>query len=452
MLFNNKEDEYNKDNMEKSDDLYKSNSADNEPRKENTFFEGEARNGRSHYYEMYKDEKSKKYSFKKVIAACLVVSLVGGGSIGAGYSLTEKYVIPSITSKEDRTSETASANDSSVSTEAFSNSSKGTALSYSSVDIVSNAMPSVVSINTKSKVTQSSFFGGYSVPYEATGAGSGVIYSEDDTKVYIATNEHVISGASEITVSLEDKDSVPATVIGSDKTSDLAVISVLKSDMQAKGITYKVASFGDSDSLQMGQNVIAIGNALGEGKTSTGGMISAKGKTIEIDGKKLEVIQTDAAINPGNSGGALLNYDGEVVGINTAKAFESSVEGMGYAIPSNVLKPIIQKLIENGSVPRPYLGIVGSTVTDELGELYGLPIGVVITQVMEGGSAANAGLKAGDIITDFAGEKIIAMDKLVEILAKQEVGKEVEVRIIRDGKEAMTKTLTIQDANLASQN
>ncbi len=399
--------------------------------------------GQEHFYKETvkekKEKKSKSFSFKKLIAACLVISVAGGGSIGAGYSLTQHY----LNSKDE-------AIDASVNNNTTS-SSGGSALALSyvkgdAVDVIKAVSPSVVSITTKVSGSTTTFFG--NIPYEGKGAGSGVIFHEDDTKVYIVTNNHVIDGASQIGISITGNENIPASVVGADSSSDLAVISVLKTDLASAGIdSVTCAKFGDSDSLEVGESVLAIGNALGEGKSATGGMVSAVEKEITVDGKKLSVIQVDAAINPGNSGGALVNYKGEVVGINTAKTAEQSVEGMGYAIPSNQFTPIMNTLLEKGHIEKPYLGIVGSDITDDLAELYGLPVGVLIRQVEEGGSAATAGIQASDIITEFAGEKIMNMDDLVTNLAKQKVGDSVDIRIIRDGKTAMTMKVVIKDAN-----
>lgn len=415
---------------------------------ENPNFESTEQTNKNPFY--HETIKKKKLSgFKKLIAACLVISIAGGGSIGAGYSLTQNF----LKSKNSQAVTSPVINNAPSGNYIQTSSSQSSSDSNSAIQIVKNVFPSVVSITTKVQGTKSSFFSGYSIPYESEGAGSGIIFHEDDQKVYIATNNHVIEGANQIYISMTSSDDkstyIIAKVVGTDSTSDLAVISVLKSDLSAAGVDdYKIATFGNSDQLEVGESVIAIGNALGEGKTATGGMVSALGKEINIDGKKLQVIQTDAAINPGNSGGALVNFNGEVIGINTAKAYETAVEGMGYAMPSNVIIPIIEKLLTDGSIPKPYLGIVGADVTEEIAQLYGgLPLGVLVRDVVEGGSAANAGIQPGDIITEFAGEKILTMDSLVAALNEQTVGSSVEIKIIRNGNTPMTLNATIQDAN-----
>ena len=389
-----------------------------------------------------KKHKGKNNSFKKIVALCLAVSVVGGGSIGAGYSVMQNLIENKIDADKDDTNTTRNVTNKVTTAETISKSSDDV------VSIVKAVKPSVVSINTIAQKT-TTYFGGMQIPYEASGAGSGVIFYEDDEKVAIATNYHVIEGATNISVSVYGADSdVLATVAGTESNSDLAVITVKKEDLKKVGIdSVTVATFGDSDKLEEGESVIAIGNALGEGISTSGGMISAKGKNIQVENTTLDVIQTDAAINPGNSGGALVDLNGNVIGINTAKSFEAAVEGMGYAIPSNTVIPIINQLLTEGTAPRPFLGITGSDVTDSLAQLYGLPVGVLVRDVVDGGSADNAGIQAGDIITDFAGKKIMSMNDLVDILAEQEVGSTVDVRLIRNGETVVNAKVTILDAN-----
>ncbi|MGL4791020.1 MAG: S1C family serine protease, partial [Anaerotignaceae bacterium] len=289
---------------------------------------------------------------------------------------------------------------------------------------------------------------GFSMPYEGAGSGSGVIFATDENNVYIVTNNHVIDGASNMTISVTGEEQIPATVIATESSSDLAVISALKTDFYTAGITnIIVAQFGNSDEIKVGEPVIAIGNALGEGKSATDGMISMSKKNIEVNGKSLDVIQTSAPINSGNSGGALVNFKGEIIGINTAKTNSTVAEAMGYAIPSNTVKEIMEKLLIEGTTPKPYLGIMGSDITDDIADMYKLPIGVLVRQVFEGGSAAVAGLVEGDIIVSFDGKTIMNMESLVSTLAEKEVGDVVSMNIIRDTSTPMTLSVTIQDAN-----
>ena len=285
------------------------------------------------------------------------------------------------------------------------------------------------------------------VPYDSNGAGSGVIFNEDDQYVYIVTNNHVVADASTISVSVTGKETLEASLVGTDSTADIAVVKVLKSAFKDAGVEYKVADFGDSDKLKVGESVIAIGNALGEGKSATGGMVSVLNKTIEVNNQALNVIQTSAAINPGNSGGALVNYDGQIIGINTAKTSTSVAEGMGYAIPSNTAKEIMNKILTDGTTPKPYLGIMGSDITDELSQMYKLPVGVLVRQVLDGGAAQKAGVQEGDIITSFNGKTVMNMEALQNALKDAEVGSTVEMSIIRNGDEPMTLNVTVLDAN-----
>jgi len=396
------------------------------------------------------DDKEKKYTFyeekvkedgkravrknkwQRLIVASLIVSIVGGGSIGVGFALVQRLM--------------NGGNQSTVSPTYAKTAVALNGSGLSPVEIIGGVSPSVVSISTTEST--SSQFGSFQVPYEAQGAGSGIIFYADDEKVAIATNAHVVEGATSINVTFDEKTTVGAKIVGTDSSADLAVVSVSRKDLAKKGIgTVQTAVFGNSDEMQIGEMVFAIGNALGEGKSATDGIVSAKGKNITVDGKTLQVIQTNAAINPGNSGGALVNAAGEVIGINTAKTFSTVAEGIGYAIPSNVLKSAVEKLLENGSVPKPYIGVKGSDIDEEMAKLYNLPIGALVREVMPGGGASIAGLVPGDIITEFAGKKIMTMQNLVDALEKQKVGSEVQARIIREGQKVVDIKIKILDSN-----
>ncbi len=385
------------------------------------------------YSEQHKAPKKKKGGVIKFVAALLIISIFGGVSVGAGYGAVKFLVM-----KNGITEETTGTPSTPV---AFT--IKG---DDAAVAVIDKVFPSVVNISISGTMSQN--FYGYMVPYEYESAGSGIIFDEDDEKIYIATNNHVVDGATNIVVSIANEDGVAANVVGKDASSDLAVISVSKKDLAEEGITnVRIAEFGNSDNINVGQDVIAIGNALGEGKVATGGMISSKQKTITIDEVALTVMQTDSAINPGNSGGALVDYEGKVIGINTAKTSSSQIEGIGYAIPSNIAVPILETLLEEGTIPKPYLGIMGKDVTDELAEKLGLPVGAYISQVLEGSGAEKAGLKEGDIITDFAGVKIMNMDILIETVSDLKVGDVVDIRVIRNGSEIVETKVEILNAN-----
>lgn len=320
-------------------------------------------------------------------------------------------------------------------------------------DIVDQAMPSIVSITTIARTQVPSFFFGYE-EYESEGCGSGIIISQDEENIYIATNNHVIEGAQTLTVVFDDGSSVDAKIKGTDASSDLAVVSVKLSDIEDETKQeIRLATFGDSEQLKIGQTAIAIGNALGYGQSVTTGVISALDREVtvmnETDGSTItnELLQTSAAINPGNSGGALLNANGEVIGITSVKYAETSVEGMGYAIPSETAIPIIRQLITRELVKgsdSAYFGISGVDVTQSVSETYHMPQGVYIAQIVEGSSAADAGLMQGDIITRFDGRNIKSMEEMQDLLQYLSAGTEVEVTIQRaQNGEYVEQTLTV---------
>ena len=300
--------------------------------------------------------------------------------------------------------------------------------SQNTVNIIKKVKPSIACITS---VVQGTDF--FNQSYESEGSGSGIVFYKDSQKAYIATNYHVISGASRVSISLNECDLVSAELVGKDANSDLAVISVKLSDLAAAGVKdVQVAEFGDSDSTQVGDTVIAIGNALGQGNTATKGIISVGAKEVNINGKKLTVLQTDAAINPGNSGGALVNQKGQVIGINTAKIALTSVEGVGYSIASNVAEPLIEQLMN--TTDSATLGVSVVTITDEMAQYYNLPTaGVMVQEVVQGGSAAQSGIKQNDIITSFNGQPTFTNDQLVSLVKNTKVGDTVNVKLIRNG-------------------
>ena len=294
--------------------------------------------------------------------------------------------------------------------------------------------PAVVGITNKAYVRD--FFN--RTQLMERGTGSGVIY---DKAGYIATNNHVVEGASEIIVSLPDGRTVKGKVLGADAVTDLAVVKI-----DADNLT--VATFGDSDTLQVGEPAIAIGNPLGlEFRGSvTAGVISALNRSIEVGERKFNLIQTDAAINPGNSGGALVNADGEVVGINSAKVAVSGVEGIGFAIPINTAKPILQELAERGRIARPYLG--ASLMDQEIADRYGFEInlhgGIFLVKVVPGSPAAKADIRPGDIILSFNGNKVMFAFVLRTALSKCKVGDRAEVTIMRNGQRE-SRTVVLEE-------
>lgn len=295
-------------------------------------------------------------------------------------------------------------------------------------DIVENTLPSIVSITNMSVQEVQNFFGGIS-QQESESAGSGIIISQNDSELLVVTNNHVVEGSDTLTVTFNDGNSVEAQIKGTDSARDLAVVAVPLDKISDDTMNaIKVATLGDSDSLKVGEPAIAIGNALGYGQSVTTGIVSATGRTI--DGFDGEYIQTDAAINPGNSGGALLNANGEVIGINSAKINSSAVEGMGFAIPISDASDVIQNLMNKetrskvSDEERGYLGIKGYDVSEEGAQMYNMPTGVYVKEVMSGGGAEKAGLTKGSIITGFEGSSISGMSSLQEQLQYYKAGEE----------------------------
>lgn len=300
-------------------------------------------------------------------------------------------------------------------------------------DIVENTLPSIVSITNMSVQEVQNFFGGIS-QQESESAGSGIIISQNDSELLVVTNNHVVEGSDTLTVTFNDGNSVEAQIKGTDSARDLAVVAVPLDKISDDTMNaIKVATLGDSDSLKVGEPAIAIGNALGYGQSVTTGIVSATGRTI--DGFDGEYIQTDAAINPGNSGGALLNANGEVIGINSAKINSSAVEGMGFAIPISDASDVIQNLMNKetrskvSDEERGYLGIKGYDVSEEGAQMYNMPTGVYVKEVMSGGGAEKAGLTKGSIITGFEGSSISGMSSLQEQLQYYKVGEEVTLTV-----------------------
>lgn len=301
--------------------------------------------------------------------------------------------------------------------------------------IVDNVMPSIVAITETSTV--SSYFG---QTYPTEGAGSGFIVKEDNDELLIVTNNHVVAGADSITVTFIDDTTAKATVKGTDATADLAVISVKVSDLKDETKqSIKVASLGHSEDVKVGQMAIAIGNALGYGQSVTVGYISAKDRQVEVGddnsgSNTMVLLQTDAAINPGNSGGALLDANGNVIGINSVKYADTKVEGIGYAIPMSDAIPIINELMNREVLKdeeKGYLGISGRTISEELSEAYGFPVGVYVSEVSDSGAAKKAGIKQGDVITKINGAKISTIEQVQNKVNNTKAGTEITVTIAR---------------------
>ena len=334
-------------------------------------------------------------------------------------------------------------------------------------DIVEAAMPSIVSITTKSVEEVQSYYGMFgqygayspSQEQEVQGSGSGIIIGKNDSELLIATNYHVVEGAETLSVGFCDSTACEAKVKGYDSEKDLAVVAVSLDDIDSDTMdAITIATIGNSDDLKVGAQVVAIGNALGYGQSVTTGIVSAKNRQLNSDdtvgdydsdsNSATNLIQTDAAINPGNSGGALLNMNGEVVGINSAKLASTEVEGIGYAIAISDVTDTIESLMNEETRDKVedhgVLGIIVQTVDSAVTEAYGVPEGVLVREVTEGGAADDAGIEARSIITKFAGKTVTTKEQLVDFLSYYEPGEDVELTIeVPDGKEYKEETVTV---------
>ena len=413
--------------------------------------------------------------FGTVVATAVVFGLVASAVFQGTNYVGSKLNPQGKKSVQVQSTQTISQNKSSDSEESVSGSTEGTS---SVSQVAKNAIPSIVSIVGVSvqEIPQIYQYFGYGQQQETQSSGSGIIVGQNDTELLIATNNHVVSGTNSLTVcftnqdgsavtangdvektsaegesgstnqdgqdsSLDDVQSgaVSAQIKGTDADNDLAVISVKLEDIPEDVLSeIKVATIGDSDSLQMGEQVVAIGNALGYGQSVTSGYVSALNRQVSSDDTDGTFIQTDAAINPGNSGGALLNMKGELIGINSAKIASDEVEGMGFAIPISKAEPILDEMMNQETRYKvededkaAYIGITCENVTSDVNQMYGIPQGVYVDTVVEGGPAEEAGIKKGDVITKIDGTAIDAYKDLVDRLEYYEAGETVELEVYR---------------------
>lgn len=388
----------------------------------------------------------KKKNFGVTLGKCAIIALVFGlvaGTVFTGVNFIGNKVLGVSSGKEEESNRNSEKEDVQLQQQGeIEQTSTGNAEELTDVSqIVQEVMPSIVAITNTSTVTYEGFWG-HSQSYESSSCGSGIIISQDDTYLYIVTNNHVVEGADKLTVQFCDESTVSCEVKGTDPADDLAVVKVALDsiDQETRG-RIKVATVGDSDQVQVGAASIAIGNALGYGQSVTTGVISALGRTVtvsdETNGMTVtnnNLIQTDAAINPGNSGGALLNDKGEVIGINSAKYSDTAVEGIGYAIPMADALPIIQQLITREKVEEAksaYLGIQGQDVSSDVAQAYGMPEGVYVYSVVANSAAEKAGIRQGDIITKFDGQQITSMSNLKELLSYYAEGQNASVTVQR---------------------
>lgn len=433
-------------------------------------------------------KKKKKRTLIAVVAVCVVL-LAGTIGISAAYfsknkdSLTNVLEDGTLSNNNNSNSNNDNSSDSgnyesigSTNTQNDANSSSTSGVTVTDVSsVVSSAMPSVVAITSKTLVESRNdysqdiweyYFGGgnsgnnKSNSYEEDAAGSGIIVDQTSTELLIVTNNHVVEGADSLKIQFagtESKDSVDGYIKGTDSTKDVAVVAVKLKDIPSDVLkNIKKATLGDSDKVNVGEGVIAIGNALGYGQSVTTGIISAKDRKVQLENQTMTLLQTDAAINGGNSGGALLNASGEVIGINVAKYSSSgsssnaSVEGMGFAIPISSVKDIISDLetketrTKVSEDERGYLGISGFDVDEQTSQAYSIPQGIQVQSVVKGGPAENAGIAASDVITKFDGQDVSSMASLQSMLEYYKKGEQVKVTIeYRDGREYKTKDVTV---------
>lgn len=364
-------------------------------------------------------------SMAKVTALALTFGLVAGGAFQGVNYISDRYRASSV--EEEDEPETSVSDNVDIQPAVNTSGSTGT-VSYDVAEIVEKAQTSIVSITTKVTTDYTYFF--QSGTEEATGAGSGIIIGKTDKLLYIATNYHVVNGADEINVGFCDGELVKAEVMGFDEDQDVAVVAVKFSDMKdSTSAAITIAQVGNSDTLKVGEPAIAIGNALGYGQSVTVGYISALDRTIE--GGEGRYIQTDAAINPGNSGGALINAQGQVIGINSVKYVDSKVEGMGFSIPINTAMEIINGII-NGEIKKElYLGVDAVEVGKEYSQIYGLPEGVYVKNVVKDSPAEKAGMYSGDIIVEIEGKEVYTTEDVKSRLQTFNEGDTIQIKIYR---------------------
>ncbi len=378
-----------------------------------------------------------KREFIRVTTYAAVFGLVGGMTFEGVNHIYNNTVIR----EEKEKSEASEPKATVLSTTASTGSSAGVS------EIAENVLPSIVAIDVTVSEKSNDMFGRV-YEQEAQGSGSGIIVGQDANNLYIATNNHVVADAKSVSVKFNDDNVASAVVKGTDPASDLAVVSVsvkeIKEDTLSK---IKVAAIGDSDKVKVGDQAIAIGNALGYGTSVTVGYISAKEREVASEDVTMKLLQTDAAINPGNSGGALVNSEGAVIGINSAKYADEQVEGMGFAIPISTAVPIINDIIKEEAVPEEeqgYLGIRGNDVSSEYSEYYNVPLGVFVGEVSKNSPAEKAGMLTGDIITKFDGRDITTMEGLYGKLKTKKAGEKIKIVVERSNNgEYKEKTLTV---------
>ena len=407
----------------------------------------------NNYQETPQQKKKHKRSmnvYAKVICCAILFGAISGGMVLGSFMIGKNAVKTPTVANLETNAEKLSTSTSSSS----SSSSDGT---YTVSEIAAQCKSSVVAITNQSVQEVQTMFG--TLQQQSTGSGSGVIIGKNDTELLIATNNHVVSGAESLTVCFnDDKDAVfDAKIKGTDADNDLAVIAIQLSDISEDVLnSISIATLGDSTQMEVGDQVVAIGNALGFGQSVTSGVISALDREVTIDDTTATLMQTDAAINPGNSGGALFNMKGEVIGINSAKYASDEVEGMGFAIPMAKAQSIIENLMNQETRDKltsdyGFLNITGQDVSSDEAEKYNVPEGVYVSGTTDGGAAANAGIQRGDIITKLGNTTITSISQLKEELQYYKAGETVEITIQRNsegkGYEEQTLKVTLDNAS-----
>lgn len=393
--------------------------------------------------------------YAKVVCCAILFGAISGGMILGSFAIGKNSAKAVAAANLETNASKLSTSSGNKKTDA-SGSTDGT---YTVAEIASQCKSSVVAITNQSVQEVQTMFG--TMQQQSTGSGSGVIIGKNDTELLIATNNHVVSGAESLTVCFnDDKDAVfDAKIKGTDPNNDLAVIAIQLSDISEDVLnSISIATLGDSTQMEVGDQVVAIGNALGFGQSVTTGIISAVDREVTIDDTTATLLQTDAAINPGNSGGALFNMKGEVIGINSAKYASDEVEGMGFAIPMSKAQSIIENLMNQETRDKltsnyGFLNITGQDVSSEEAEKYNVPEGVYVSGTTDGGAAANAGIQRGDIITKLGNTTITTISQLKEELQYYKAGETVEVTIQRssDGKGYQEQTLKVTLDNASQQ-
>ena len=392
---------------------------------------------------------------KKIGAVALSAVLFGGVASGTflGINYAAGYTPGALQAQQDSGSESGAespaASSSSLMTTTASASQSENKGSMDVSDIASAVMPSIVSITNRSVQEVQNYFsifgyGGQMQPQETESCGSGIIIGENDSELLIVTNYHVVEDADTLSACFIDNQVYEANLKGANPDNDLAVIAIPLENISDDTLSQiKIATVGDSDALKVGEQVVAIGNALGYGQSVTTGIVSATDRTLQAEASAVSTatedlptyIQTDAAINPGNSGGALVNMDGEVIGINSAKLASTEVEGMGYAIPISRVSDIIETLMNEttrtkvSDAEKSSIGITGITVNEAINEAYDIPAGVYVAEVTEGSGADEAGIRQGDVITAFDGKEVTDIQQLQELLQYYSAGETVEVTL-----------------------